>query len=125
MHWEILSSLRQFLGLQCLRAARHAYMRDLSRHAYDHQPDTYKSVVRVLPCMRLEVDGGSRRWPSRLLTMSPPMGGQLDAFARGVIIGMAAAGPRSAKIAATVTKANGKHPTTRAVNQIAAKARTC
>ena len=38
---------------------------------------------------------------------------------------MAAAGARSSKIAAKVTKSNGEHPTPRAVNQTVAKAKTC
>ena len=50
---------------------------------------------------------------------------QLDAFARGAIVGMAAAGARASTIAAKVTKPDGSHPSKRAVNQTIAKAKSC
>ena len=51
------------------------------------------------------------------------MPSHLDAFSRGAIVGMAAAGASSASIAAVVKKPDKTHPTIRAVQQTIAKAR--
>ena len=56
-------------------------------------------------------------------TMPGPSQSQLDAFARGVIVGMAAAGARSAVIARAVKKSDGTHPSKRAVNWTVQKAK--
>ena len=49
---------------------------------------------------------------------------QLDAFARGMILGMAAAGATGPAIAKAIKKSDGKAPTPRAVQQTIAKKRT-
>ena len=58
--------------------------------------------------------------------MTTPKGGQgqLDAFARGAIVGMVAVGVGITKIAGKVTKSNGAHPSIRAAQQTLVKART-